>query len=398
MNLKGKTVLIGVCGGIAAYKVCEVVSTLVKNGADVYVMMTANATQFVSPLTFETLSNNPVVVESFKRTTDFNVEHISLAKRADICLIAPATANIIGKLACGIADDFLTTTVLACTCELLIAPAMNTAMYMGKAVKTNLEILIKRNATIIDSESGRLACGDIGSGRLAQPNVLIEAVTNKLFPIQDLKDKNVLISGGSTKCYIDAVRYITNASSGKMALALACEAYNRGANVKLVLGLHTVEIPPYIEVVDVQTTQQMYEQIISRVDGSDIIIMAAAPSDYVVDNYMPHKIKERNISINLTKTIDIAAEIGKIRGNRKLVIFAAETDNLIDNAKLKLKAKNADLCVANDVTVEGAGFYTDTNKVSLIDRSGKVTDLPLMSKAKAAKEIFDKINNIKVNK
>lgn len=398
MNLKGKVVLIGVCGGIAAYKVCEVVSSLVKLGANVHVMMTSNATQFVSPLTFETLSNNVVVVESFKRTTDFNVEHISLAKAADVCLIAPATANVIGKLACGIADDFLTTTVMACTCPLLISPAMNTAMLNNKAVVDNINTLVSRGATLIEDESGRLACGDVGRGRLAEPKIIVDEVVKMLVGTQDFLGKNILITGGSTKCYIDSVRFLTNASSGKMAIALANEAHNRGANVTLIMGVHSVQIPSYIDVINVETTQQMYDQTLQSVEKNDIIIMAAAPCDYVFDNFQKSKIKAKTLDIKLNKAVDIAASIGAIKGKRRLVIFAAETENLIENAKNKLVSKKADLCVANDVTVEGAGFYTDTNKVSIINAKGKVKNLELMSKNKAAKYILDEIKGIKETK
>lgn len=398
MNLKGKVVLIGVCGGIAAYKVCEVVSSLVKLGANVHVMMTSNATQFVSPLTFETLSNNAVVVESFKRTTDFNVEHISLAKAADVCLVAPATANVIGKLACGIADDFLTTTVMACTCPLLIAPAMNTAMLNNKAVVDNINTLVSRGATLIEDESGRLACGDVGRGRLAEPKIIVDEVVKMLVGTQDFLGKNILITGGSTKCYIDSVRFLTNASSGKMAIALANEAHNRGAKVTLIMGVHSVQIPSYIDVINVETTQQMYDQTLQSVEKNDIIIMAAAPCDYVFDNFQKSKIKEKTLDIKLNKAVDIAASVGAIKGKRRLVIFAAETENLIENAKNKLVSKKADLCVANDVTVEGAGFYTDTNKVSIINAKGKVKNLELMSKNKAAKYILDEIKGIKETK
>ncbi len=390
-NLRNKTVLVGVSGGIAAYKTCTLVSLLVKNGACVYVVMTKNACEFVSPLTFETLSHNRVVVDTFDRNFTWEVEHVSLAKKADICVIAPATANVIAKLACGIADDFLTTTVLACKCPVLFAPAMNTAMLENSATRENTEKLIKRGYIAVSGESGYLACGDHGSGRMAEPDVLFSAIAEKLSPKHDLCGKTVMVTSGATRTDIDPVRFLTNRSSGKMGYAIACTAYERGADVIYVKGFTDgFSIPDEWTVEDVKTTSDMLDAVKKHIDTCDYIVMAAAPCDYEISP-SDNKIKSEKLELVLTKAPDCAAWAGKNKGKAKLAVFAAETENCIKNASAKLKAKNADLAVLNDVTQSGAGFDVDTNIVTIITESG-ADSLPKMKKRELADVILDRLS------
>ena len=393
MNLKGKCVMVGVTGGIAVYKVCELVSSLRRQGAEVCVAMTKNATEFVSPLTFETLSANRVVVDMFDPAREWEVEHISLAKKADVCVIAPCTADFAGKLAAGIADDFLSTTVMACKCPVLIAPAMNTNMLESAAYRDNEKLLRSRGYLFVDPGSGMLACGDKGSGRLAEPKEIEERVIELLFPKKDYDGKTVLVTAGGTAEPIDPVRFICNRSSGKMGFAIALAAADRGAHVIFVRGRTDAGIDDArFETIDVSTTREMYDAVLANVSRSDVIIKAAAPCDYRPRATAKQKIKSGAFLLELEKTEDIAAAAGKIKGGRKLVVFAAETENLEANASAKLRKKNADLVVANDVTAEGAGFGTDTNIVTLIDRRG-AEKLPIMPKRQLADVILDRISD-----
>lgn len=389
MNLKGKCVALGVTGGIAVYKACDIASTLVKAGADVRVVMTENAKEFVSELTFETLTKNKVISVMFDKDREWEVEHIALAKRADVFVVAPCTANVVGKLACGIADDFLTTTLMAFEKPKLIAPAMNTAMYHNDAFVSNRKTLEKRGYSFVDASLGRLACGDVGEGKLANVNTIVQEIENLLFPKRDFVGKNVLITVGSTRTYLDPVRYITNSSSGKMGKAIVQEVLNRGGNVTLIKGFVTEPMPSEATVVDVITTIDMYNETKLRASDADYIIMAAAPSDYITEKF-EQKIKSQSISLELTKTVDIAAEIGKIKGKSKLIVFAAETENLIENATNKMLKKNADMAVANDVTMQGAGFNVDTNIVTLITKNENKT-YPILPKSQVATLILDEV-------
>ncbi len=388
MKLAGKTVAVGVTGGIAAYKACEIVSSLKKQGADVYVAMTENATRFVSPMTFETLSGHRVSVDTFDRNFEYDVKHISLAKRADLFLIAPATANFVGKYACGIADDFLTTTVMATKCPVVIAPAMNTGMLTSAAYRQNEETLKKRGVIFIESGVGRLACGDEGAGRLAEPNTVVERVIEILCPKTDYAGKTLLITSGGTKEPIDPVRFITNRSSGKMGAALADAAVRRGGKVVYICGENAVLPKCDAEIITVRTTEEMLAKCLENFTRCDYIIKAAAPSDYKVENFSADKIKSEKLTLSLVKNLDIAATLGKKKGDRKLIVFAAETSDPEKNASKKLLSKNADMVVLNDVSKAGAGFYVDTNIATLITKESK-TELPLMSKAELSDVILD---------
>lgn len=387
--LNGKNVLVGVTGGIACYKACDVVSRLKKLGACVDVIMTENATKLVSPLTFETLSARPVTTDTFSRECPWEVEHIALAKKADIVIIVPATANIIAKLAHGIADDMLSTTCLASTAPMLICPAMNTAMLHAPITTENIAKLKARGIEFIDSASGVLACGDIGDGRLADTNIIVDAVIKALTVKRDLEGKSVLVTVGGTEESIDAVRVITNHSSGKMGMALVQEALKRGAKVTAVVGRVSVDIPSGANIVKVRTTDEMAIETIKNADH-DYIIMSAAPSDYKVLNANNAKIKAEKLNLELVKNIDISAEVGKVKKG-KMVIFSAETENLIENATKKLQKKNADLVVANDVTLKGAGFNSDTNIVTIIGRDGRLKEYDKLPKSKVAEIIIDEM-------
>lgn len=387
--LNGKNVLVGVTGGIACYKACDLVSRLKKLGASVDVIMTENATKFVSPLTFETLSARPVTTDTFSRECPWEVEHIALAKKADLVVIAPATANIIAKLAHGIADDMLSTTCLAATAPMIICPAMNTAMLHAPITVENIAKLKARGVEFVDSACGILACGDVGDGRLAEIDEIVNAITKSFTVKRDLEGKSVLVTVGGTEESIDPVRVITNHSSGKMGIALVQEAIKRGAKVTAVIGRVSVNIPTDAEIIKVRTTDEMATETIRRADH-DYIIMAAAPSDYTVINAGMSKIKADKLNLELIKNIDISAEVGKIKKG-KMVIFSAETDNLIENAVKKLEKKKADLVVANDVTREGAGFNTDTNIVTIIGRSGILKESGKLPKSKVAELIIDEM-------
>ena len=388
-TLKKKTILVGVCGGIAAYKVCALVSKLTQSGADVHVMMTKSATEFVAPLSFESLSHNRVTVDMFDRNFKYEVEHVSLAKRADAVIIAPATANVIAKLACGIADDFLTTTVLACKCPIMFAPAMNTAMMENPVTVENINKLTARGFISVYGKSGYLACGDVGSGRMAESDELFTALCGVFSAKRDLEGKTVLITSGATRTDIDPVRFLSNRSSGKMGYALACAAFARGAKIIYIHGYtDDFTIPPEWTAESVGTTSELFEAVKKHYRGADISILAAAPCDYDITP-MPQKIKAQTLVLELNKAVDVAAWLGKHKTG-KLVIFAAETEDGENSAQKKLKNKNADLAVFNDVTQKDAGFDVDTNIVTLITAESKER-LPLMTKREVADMVLDRI-------
>lgn len=394
--LKGKTVVLGVAGGIAAYKSCEVASRLKKLGANVIVLMTKHATEFVTPLTFETLTGNRAIYDMFDRNFVFSTEHVSVAKAADVFVIAPATANVIAKLAGGIADDMLTTTALATKAPMVICPAMNTAMLENAETESNLRHLEEKGFHLLYGEAGRLACGDVGKGRMAEPEVISDYVENLLQPTRDYKGKKVLVTVGGTQEPIDEVRCITNRSSGKMGMAIARAAAERGAEVVVVKGNVTVPVPDCVsEIVEVITTDDMYQAVKAKVSECDVFVMAAAPADYKMSEKISGKLKADEITLRLVKNPDIAKMVGEAKtAVQKLVVFSAETENLIQNATEKLKKKHADLVVANDVTAKGAGFGTDTNVVSIISADGKRFDSEIMEKSKIADIILDKLQEV----
>lgn len=386
-----KTVIVGVTGGIAAYKSCELVSRLKKLGYNVRVIMSRNATEFVTPLTFETLSNNRVVTDMFDKDRPFEVEHISFAKEAAAFVIAPATANFIGKAAEGIADDMLTTTVMATLAPVIVCPAMNVNMYFSPAVQKNLATLKERGWHIVEPNEGMLACGDVGKGRMEEPEAIAGYVDGLLTPNPDYRGKTVLITAGATREPVDGVRFISNRSSGKMGMAIAEAVMDRGGKAVVIQGYTSVGAPKGAEVVKVSTTEEMYSAVMERYKEADIIIKAAAPADYKVKNYSASKIKAPSLSLELEKNPDIAAAVGKVKKGRRLVVFAAETEELLKNARKKLDAKNADMIVANDVTMEGAGFDADTNIATLIKADGAIISLEKMTKSELAHVILDEI-------
>ena len=394
MKLTGKEIVLGVTGGIAAYKAAEVVSRLRKMGASVHVIMTENARQFITPLTLETLSGNPVVHDTFERPATWEVEHIALAKRAEVFVIAPATANILAKMACGIADDMLSTTVLATKAPVLVAPAMNTGMWTAPATRQNVETLRQRGVCFVGPEAGFLACGDEGSGRMSEPAAIVEAIEAILCPRWDMEGLRVMVTAGGTRERLDPVRYIGNDSSGKMGFALAEAARARGAEVTLVCGHTTAKRPEGIPVTEVESTCELYDAVLVRAAEQDVIIQAAAPADYRPAHPSAQKIKKQageGITLELVENPDIAAAVGAAkRPGQTLVGFAAETEHLLDNARRKLDKKNLDMIVANDVSRPGAGFNVDTNIATLLTRSGAV-ECPLQSKQALAERILDEI-------
>ena len=395
--LKDKTVVIGVSGGIAVYKTLDVISRLRKLGVNVNVIMTKSATEFVTPLSFQSLSQNYVVCDMYEDPKTWDVEHISLAKRADVFLIAPATANVIGKIANGIADDMLTTTVMATKAKVLIAPAMNTNMYENPILQRNINTLKELGYNFVEPESGRLACGDTGKGKLASPETIVDEVVKLLSKDQDLKGKSIIVTAGPTVESIDPMRYITNRSTGKMGYSIAKEAIERGADVTLITGPTNLTPPQNLKkLVKIESAKDMYEAVLENLDENDVVIKSAAVADYKPKNYSNKKIKKSDddLVIELDRNKDIAQEIGKIKNNKILVGFAAETNDLIENASLKIKKKNLDFIVANDLTKEGAGFGVDTNIVKIIDKEGNITEYPKMKKEEVANIILDKIKEL----
>ena len=388
-ELQGKNILIGVTGGIAAYKVVEVVSRLKKLGAEVRVVMTRAAAEFVAPRTFQEITKNPVSVEMFAGAVNFHVEHIALANFADVVLIAPATANFLAKAAHGIADDLLTTIILATPAPLMVAPSMNTLMLEHPATQKNIEILENRGVKIIDAEIGLLACGTSGKGRLAEPENICEELV-KFFAPKNLAGKKILVTAGGTIEPIDPVRFIGNRSSGKMGYEIAKAAQVHGAEVILISGNATVDAPKNLKFIKVETAEQMRTEVLEEFDSVDAVIMSAAVSDYRAKNISPQKIKKdnENLTIELVKNPDILKELGQRKKNQLLVGFAAETQNVIEYAKNKIVEKNLDFIVANDVSKEGAGFSVDTNIASIITRAGEIENFAKMSKAELAEKII----------
>lgn len=390
--LKGKTVLLGVTGSIAAYKIASLASMLVKKGASVHVLMTKNAVNFINPITFETLTGHKCLVDTFDRNFEFSVEHVSLAKTADVVMIAPASANVIGKLAHGIADDMLTTTVMACTCRKLIAPAMNTRMFENPIVQDNLKILARYGMEVIQPADGYLACGDTGAGKMPEPEVLFEYILREMYP-KDLEGKSILVTAGPTREAVDPVRFITNRSTGKMGYAIAKAAAYRGARVTLVTGPTGLSAPLFVKTVPVESAGDMFEAVTARSGDQDIIIKAAAVADYKPAQVGTEKIKksEGDMSIALSRTQDILGWLGEHRREGQFLCgFSMETQNMLEHSRAKLERKHIDMIVANNLKVKGAGFGTDTNVVTIITKDGE-EELPLMSKEEVAGALLDRI-------
>ena len=391
--LKGKTVLLGITGSIAAYKIAYLASALQKLHADVHVLMTENATNFINPITFETLTGNKCLVDTFDRNFQFQVEHVSIAKKADVVMIAPASANVIGKIANGLADDMLTTTVMACRCRKIFAPAMNTAMYENPIVQNNIKKLQHYGYEVITPASGYLACGDTGAGKMPEPETLLEYILREVAFEKDLSGKKILVTAGPTQEAIDPVRCLTNHSSGKMGYAIAKMAMLRGAEVTLVSGPTAIEPPLFVKVVPVTSARDMFEAVTGVSDQQDIIIKAAAVADYRPKQVSEDKVKKKDdqVSIELERTDDILKYLGQHKKNGQFLCgFSMETKDMIGNSRAKLEKKNLDMVAANNLKVEGAGFQGDTNVLTLITQDEEVS-LPLMSKEDAALKILDKI-------
>lgn len=389
--LKNKTVILGVTGGIAAYKAAHLASALVKQHAHVEVIMTKNACEFITPLTFEELTGNRTITDTFDRNFSHQVEHISLATRADVVIIAPATANVCAKLAHGIADDMLTTTVLACKCPKLIAPAMNTAMYENPVTEDNLDTLRRYGWEVIEPDSGRLACGVVGKGKLPDPDLLLEHVLRAAHP-HDLEGKKVLVTAGPTREALDPVRFITNRSTGKMGYAIAKMAAMRGADVTLVSGPTAIAPPPFVKVVNVQSAAEMFEAVAASAPLADYVFKSAAVADYTPADYCDYKIKKKGADMNvyLSPTKDILKYLGENRREGQVICgFSMETDNVLLNSIAKLEKKNVDMICANSLRQEGAGFGVDTNIITVITKDG-AEELPLMTKLEAANAIIDR--------
>lgn len=402
--LSNTTIIVGVTGGIAAYKACDVVSKLKKLNANIHVIMTESACEFVQPMTFQTLSNNFVINDMFKEPKTWEVEHIELAKRADAFLIVPATANFIGKLAAGIADDMLTTTVMATRAPVIIAPAMNTNMYTNRIVQANIGALQDLGYKFIEPASGRLACGDIGAGKLADVDDIVAYVVDffeKEAQVKDLVGRRIMISAGPTIEAIDPVRYITNRSSGKMGYAIAKRAVDRGAQVTLVSGKTDLDVPKgLVKYINIESADDLYENLVREFEANDVVIQSAAVADYKPKSYSDKKIKKKDsdLSIELCRNKDVAQELGKIKGDKVLVGFAAETNDVLENATKKIKKKNLDFIVANDLTMQGAGFSTETNIVKIIEADGRINEYPKLLKSEVGDIILDKVRDILENK
>ena len=392
-KLSNKKIIIGITGSIAAYKTATLVSMLIKQNADVHVIMTNNATKFISPLTFETLTNNKVHTDTFNLEPDHKVHHITLVKNCDIFLIAPATANIIAKIVHGICDDMLTSTFIACHSKKMISPAMNTYMYENEITQDNLKLCKKYNIKVIEPFSGRLACGDEGKGKMPEPEFLFDEIMHEICYKKDLLNKKILVTAGPTQEAIDPIRYITNHSSGKMGYALAKVASDRGADVILISGIVHLKKVNFVKIVNVKSAKEMFEEVKKVFNDCDIVLKAAAVADYTPKNYFDEKIKKNDdeMCIELKKTDDILKYLGENKkSGQKLIGFSMETNNLVENSKIKLKKKNLDMVVANNLKDKGAGFETDTNLVTLITNDN-VKQLPLMSKEDVANEIFNEI-------
>ena len=395
--LTNKNVVIGVTGSIAAYKIANLASMLVKQHANVDVIMTENATNFINPIAFETLTSNKCIVDTFDRNFQFNVEHVSLAKKADIFLVAPASANVIGKMAAGIADDMLTTTLLAAKCPIYVAPAMNTNMYTNPIVQDNIAKLKGYGIHFITPASGRLACNDVGIGKLASEDVLMDNILREIAMPHDLEGLKVVVTAGPTREKIDPVRYISNNSTGKMGYAIAKVAMMRGANVTLISGPTSLDKPRFVETIDVLSARDMYEAVVKEAKDADIIIKAAAVADYRPDTVATEKIKKKDgdMSISLERTDDILANLGANKSDKLFLCgFSMETENLIENSRKKLDKKNLDMIVCNNLKTAGAGFGTDTNVVTFITKSD-IKELPIMSKEEVAYKLLDEIMNLR---
>ena len=398
--LKGKTVVLGVTGSIAAYKMANVASMLVKLHADVHVIMTENACQFITPVTFETLTGNKCMVDTFDRNFQFHVAHISIAKKADVLLVAPASANVIGKLANGIADDMLTTTAMACTCQKIVEPAMNTNMYHNPILQDNLKKLEGYGFTVIAPEKGLLACRDIGDGKMPSEDVLVGHILREIAHEKDLAGMKVIVTAGPTQESVDPVRYITNHSTGKMGYELAKAAMLRGAEVTLVSGVTNLEPPMFVDYVQVKSAGDMFEAMKSRFLDNDIIIKAAAVADYKPKSYSDEKTKKKDgeMSIELDRTQDILKYLGEHRREGQFYCgFSMETQNMLENSRVKLDKKNIDMVVANNLKIAGSGFGTDTNVVTMISKEEEI-QLELLSKAEVAHKILDEILKLKAMK
>ncbi len=391
--LTGKTVVLGVTGSIAAYKMANLTSMLVKQHADVYVLMTKNATNFIHPITFETLTNHKTLVDTFDRNFNYNIEHVSLAKKADVVLVAPASANVIGKIANGIADDMLTTTVMACKCKKLIAPAMNTQMFENPIVQDNLKKLEHYDMTVIQPDVGLLACKDVGAGKLPSEQVLMDYILREIRYEKDMAGKKVLVTAGPTVERIDPVRYISNHSTGKMGYAIARVAMERGADVTLISGPVSIAPPPFVRVVPVESAEDMFRAVQKDSEEADIIIKAAAVADYTPETVAAEKIKksEDDSELKLVRTTDILKWLGEHRhAGQFLCGFSMETEHMLENSRAKLEKKKIDMIVANNLKVAGAGFGVDTNVVTIITKDD-VQELPQMSKELVAEKLLDQI-------
>ena len=391
--LKGKNVVLAVTGSIAAYKIANLASMLKKKECNVTVLMTKNATNFINPITFETLTGNKCLIDTFDRNFQYNVEHVSLAKQTDVVMIAPASANVIGKLANGIADDMLTTTVMACECKKIISPAMNTHMFHNPIVQDNLKKLAHYGYEVIQPDNGYLACGDIGDGKMPSEQVLFEAIEREAAFEKDLTGKHILVTAGPTMERLDPVRFLSNHSTGKMGYAIAKHCMLRGAEVTLVTGKTSLTPPPYVNVVPIESAREMFDAVTSRFDDQDIVIKAAAVADYRPATVADEKIKKKDndLSIALERTDDILKTLGeRKRDNQFLCGFSMETENMLENSKAKLEKKNLDMIVANNVKQAGAGFGTDTNIVTLITKDN-VVELPVMSKDEVAEQLINTI-------
>ena len=398
-GLKGREIVLGVTGGIAAFKSASIASALRKQGANVHVILTEHATHFITPLTMETVSANPAVTDLFARPATWEVEHIALAKRAELFVIAPATANILAKMACGIADDMLSTTVLATKAPILVAPSMNTGMWTAPATQANVAVLRERGVHFIGPDSGVLACGDEGAGRMSEPEEIVAAIEALLCRSQDMQGLRVMVTAGATRERLDPVRFLSNDSSGKMGFAIARAARRRGADVTLVCGAATAQRPA-VRTVEIESTQELYDAVTRLAPEMDVVIQAAAPADYRFAVQYDEKLKKRDgapLTVELVENPDIAAAVGRMkRPGQTLVGFAAETEHLLENAAKKLERKHLDLIVANDVTQPGAGFNVDTNIASLLTRDG-VKERPLQSKDALADDILDEVLRLRGN-